>query len=196
MSHEIRTPMNAIIGLTHLLRRGAGRRPNRPSGWTRSTAPAAPADDHQRHPRPVQDRGRPGCNWKAPTSSVRRARQGSPIDPNRPAPRDLALELDGGTPSRSGCAATRPGCARRCSTMPATRSSSPRKGTICPARPLLEEAGETPAGALRSRRHRHRHRPRQSAAAVPGRSSRPMRRPRASTAAPASGLAITRRWRR
>src|SRR5574343_603639 len=42
MSHEIRTPMNAIIGLTH---QGQRCRP-------------APAGDHQRHSRYLEDRGR------------------------------------------------------------------------------------------------------------------------------------------
>jgi hypothetical protein len=60
MSHEIRTPMNAIIGLTHLLRQDP-KRPRRQDRLGKiADAAGAPAAGHQRHPRPVEDRGRQG----------------------------------------------------------------------------------------------------------------------------------------
>jgi PAS domain S-box-containing protein len=65
MSHEIRTPMNAIIGLTFLL----GRNPARTAGDLKHLENRhlgqASARHHQRHPRPVQDRGRPAGSGKA-----------------------------------------------------------------------------------------------------------------------------------
>ncbi len=74
MSHEIRTPLNAIIGFTDLLRKGgdAGRR-----GRTRRLpgnhlhqrpAPPHPAE---RHPRPVEDRGRPAGSRAGPLLAAR-----------------------------------------------------------------------------------------------------------------------------
>ena len=59
MSHEIRTPMNAIIGMSGLLAR---HRAQRRAARLRRHDPnlrRRPADDHQRHPRLLEDRGRP-----------------------------------------------------------------------------------------------------------------------------------------
>ena len=59
MSHEIRTPMNAIIGLTHLLRRDVNElaQQDAASAKSQSDSLSPPARRHQRHPRPVEDRG-------------------------------------------------------------------------------------------------------------------------------------------
>ena len=62
MSHELRTPLNAIIGYSEMLQEEAAGRGQRPSFvpdlqkiHARRQAPAGP---DQRHPRPVEDRGR------------------------------------------------------------------------------------------------------------------------------------------
>ena len=63
MSHELRTPLNAIIGFSELMERQAVR-PARLAAL-RGICPRhqrqrqVPARRHQRHPRHVQDRGRP-----------------------------------------------------------------------------------------------------------------------------------------
>ena len=58
MSHEIRTPMNGILGIAGLLRRHAARRGSAAAGAVDAAVGREPADDHQRRPRLLEDRGR------------------------------------------------------------------------------------------------------------------------------------------
>ncbi len=98
MSHELRTPLNAIIGFSEVLvgadvrrdQRQAGRVPGRHPGV--GTAPAVP---HQRHPRPVQDRGRADGAGAGRFRSAGRHRQHADPGPGAGAPaRDHARAHD------------------------------------------------------------------------------------------------------
>ena len=118
MSHEIRTPMNAILGLTHLLQRDDLRRRRRRAAVEQDQRGGpAPAAHHQRHPRPVEDRGRqaaPGAREllaRARCSTQVRSLVNEPRVGQGPGARQPTS-----TTRRRGCTATRRGCARRCST--------------------------------------------------------------------------------
>ena len=59
MSHELRTPLNAIIGVTEMLREDArALKQDARAARPRARRGPPPARADQRHPRPVQDRGR------------------------------------------------------------------------------------------------------------------------------------------
>ena len=61
MSHELRTPLNAIIGYSEMLQEEADELGGRRSGNDLRQDPRgrqAPAEPDQRHPRPLEDRGR------------------------------------------------------------------------------------------------------------------------------------------
>ena len=59
MSHELRTPLNSILILGQQLAENAGRAISRQAGGIRQDHPRrghGPAEPHQRHSRPVEDR--------------------------------------------------------------------------------------------------------------------------------------------
>ena len=59
MSHELRTPLNAIIGVTEMLREDAeALKQDTRAARPRARRGPSPARADQRHPRPLQDRGR------------------------------------------------------------------------------------------------------------------------------------------
>ena len=186
MSHEIRTPMNAIVGLTHLLQR-AGVTPSRPSGWTRSTRPGS-------HLLPIINDILDLSKIEAGQLDLeqhrlppRRGARQRPLADRRPGrrPRDSRVTVEARRPCPRGCAATRPGCARPCSTTPATRSSSPSAAPSRCARRLLEEAGDEAAACASRCATPASASPPTSCPGCSRPSSRPTPPPPASTAAPA-----------
>ena len=75
MSHELRTPLNAIIGYAELLAEECddlGTEEFLPDLGKIQSARQAPADAHQRHPRPLQGRGRADGPVPRATSTSRR----------------------------------------------------------------------------------------------------------------------------
>ena len=114
MSHEIRTPMNGVIGMNELLLDTAAERRAALLRRAGRALGRADARDHQRHPRRLEDRGRPPRARHRPTSTCTR-RSGRPARRRRSATTASGLALrraDRRRTSRDACAATRPRCVR------------------------------------------------------------------------------------
>jgi hypothetical protein len=194
MSHEIRTPMNAILGFTHLLRRDASSsrdadRLDKIGGaakhllavindildlskieagklrrWSRTTSRSKRCSAMWR--RSIGEQCRPPKGW--PCASI--GDHAAALAARRPDPR------------APGTAQLR----RQCREVH-------RTGQHRPARVAGRSRGEPTPGALRSRGHRDRHRP-EVCRNSSGRFSRPMSRPRASSAARGSAWPSRASW--
>ena len=162
MSHEIRTPLNGVIGLTscsaapsltdHQRRLRRRHRPGRPD----------PARADQRHPRPVQDRGRqarPRGGRLRPAAGPRAERRR--WSPSRRAGKGLELVISS-VARRPGAGARRPGPASARSDQPGrqrrevhrrtARSSSAAERHRAVGRPCAVEVSDTGIGIAPRRR--------------------------------------------
>ena len=165
MSHEIRTPMNTVLGMTRLLQRGQlDRRAGRQRGQDQRRH-AAPAVDHQRHPGPVEDRGRPVAARARELPAVGGARPGALADRGAGAGQGPGHRA---RPCRYAALADR----RPDPVAPGAAQLRGQRGQVHRARshphPRTAAAARRakPAGSLRGERQRAGRRPRAPAAAV------------------------------
>ena len=158
-------------------RAGARHRARRPSSASTcsmvTSVGRVAADDHQRHPRLLEDRGGQAGARADPVRAARRGRRrAEAAGAAAPSRRGSSWSVDVAPGrARRSSSATRSGCGRSSSTWSATRSSSPSSGEVVVA--VREEArGDgcvTPA--LQRARHRHRHSRREAGAASSRRSA-------------------------
>ena len=169
MSHEIRTPMNAIIGLAHLLEREVTPPPPARTDRQDHHRGAPPAAHHQRHPRPLEDRGgqdRPRAHRLPGCRHLRAGRQ--PGTRHRRPERPGARHRD--RPAAAAHAARRPGAHRADpGQLPVERGQVLRPRHGHPPRPAprrrCRRRRDGPA-APRSRGPRHRPQPRPAGEAL------------------------------
>ena len=183
-------------------RAAAGHRRSTPSSASTPRRSARSGEallaDHQRHPGLLQDRGRASSSSRQIDFDLARRAVEDVVELLARAAQAKGLELavdwsDPSVPDRA-CAATPGGSARSCINLVGNAVKFTAAGRGRRAGAASTSAPPTHgAGPLRGARHRHRHRAGRRPRACSSRSRRPTPRPPASSAAPASGLAICKR---
>ena len=166
MSHELRTPLNAIIGITDMLAEDV-----RDDGDTAKVEPLerisprrqAPLGADQRHPRPVEDRGRPHGAAHRDLLARRRDRgRGQPCAVARSRQRQQnrsAMSAGDVGDIAADLTRVRQVVFNLLSTLASSPSAASSRSTVVPTR---RECGH------RRARHRYRHDARATRQVVPG----------------------------
>ena len=201
MSHELRTPLNSILILGQQLAENSGVEPDATPGRVRQDDPRGrhrPAQSHQRHSRPVEDRvghrhGRdrgapvhaPERNDRAQLPPRGRGAQALVHDESRSEPRPVHHDR-----SEAPAAGPQEPAVERLQVHVAGRRAAPasvsRRAAGIADHPVAEPGAYS--RRVLGHGHRYRHRRRRSSASSSRRSSRPTPARRASTAAPVSDL--------
>ena len=165
MSHEMRTPMNGVLGVTELLLEMPQDDEQRRYLAMVEVVGRRAAARHRRHPRLLEDRGRPARARAAAVLGARlRRRRRAPV---RPPARQKGLDADRAVDGRRARRRRR----RRRAAAPGARQPGRQRHQVHRTRASVAVTARVGAGRRRARRAdrplhrpRHRHRRRRASA--------------------------------